>query len=73
MLIVKIETASELVGVLSVSEREFKTGSRGYFGTGKIVVGGKKYQCQVQIVEIGSKPSGKNGREPEPDAVPEQA
>jgi len=34
----------------------FKTGSRGFFGMGKIQIGEKRYQVQVQLVEIGSKP-----------------
>ena len=47
-----------LVGSDSIvaNEKQFKTGSRGYFGTGKVEIDGKRYQCQVQLVEIGSKP-----------------
>jgi hypothetical protein len=36
--------------------RTFSSGSKGYFGVGKLVIGGRKYQAQVQLVEIGSKP-----------------
>lgn len=39
-----------------LDKKDFKTGSRGYYGVGKMVAGGKKYQINVQIVEIGSKP-----------------
>lgn len=39
-----------------VTPKAFKTGSVGYFGVGKIALNGKKYQAQVQLVEIGSKP-----------------
>jgi hypothetical protein len=39
-----------------IDKKDFKTGSRGYFGTGKMVAGGKKYQISIQVVEIGSKP-----------------
>jgi hypothetical protein len=39
-----------------LEKKDFKTGSRGYYGQGKMVAGGKKYQINVQVVEIGSKP-----------------
>jgi hypothetical protein len=39
-----------------LDKKDFKTGSRGYYGTGKMVVAGKKYQISIQVVEIGSKP-----------------
>ncbi len=47
-----------LVGedTLVAGTKNFKTGSRGFFGTGKVVVDGVRYQAQVQLVEIGSKP-----------------
>ena len=56
MLIVEIKENGTLVGELSAPEKLFKTGSRGYFGMGKIQIGEKRYQVQVQLVEIGSKP-----------------
>jgi len=34
----------------------FSSGSTGYFAIGKIVIDGKKYQCQFQAVLVGSKP-----------------
>ena len=45
------------VGMLLANAKTFSTGSKGFFGTGKIQVGEKKYQCQIQMVEIGSKPT----------------
>ncbi|NLE05950.1 MAG: hypothetical protein GX638_14285 [Crenarchaeota archaeon] len=39
-----------------IDKKDFKTGSRGFYGTGKMVAGGKKYQISIQAVEIGSKP-----------------
>jgi hypothetical protein len=42
-----------------LDKKDFKTGSRGYYGTGKMVAGGKKYQISIQVVEIGSKPKEK--------------
>ena len=56
MLSVEIKENEKVVGVLSAPEKQFKTGSRGYYGMGKIQIGEKRYQVQVQIVEIGSKP-----------------
>lgn len=55
-LTVEIGDGRSTVGVFAVTHRDFKTGSRGYFGVGKVTIGGKKYQCQTQMVEIGSKP-----------------
>jgi hypothetical protein len=39
-----------------LDKKDFKTGSKGYYGVGKMVAGGKKYQVNIQVVEIGSKP-----------------
>jgi hypothetical protein len=38
-----------------VAPKEFKTGSRGYYANGKAEIEGKRYQIQIQMVEIGSK------------------
>ena len=56
MLTVEIKDSEKVVGMLTAEEKHFKTGSRGYFGMGKIQIGEKRYQVQVQLVEIGSKP-----------------
>jgi len=42
-----------------LNKKDFKTGSRGYHGVGKMMAGGKNYQVNVQCVEIGSKPKEK--------------
>jgi hypothetical protein len=42
-----------------LDKKNFKTGSRGYYGTGKMVAAGKRYQISIQVVEIGSKPKEK--------------
>jgi hypothetical protein len=42
-----------------LDKKDFKTGSRGYYGTGKMVAAGKRYQISIQVVEIGSKPKEK--------------
>jgi hypothetical protein len=38
-----------------VNPKDFKTGSRGYYANGKAEINGKRYQVQIQLVEIGSK------------------
>ncbi len=43
------------IAVLTVPPKEFKTGSRGFFGSTKAEINGKRYQIQIQVVEIGSK------------------
>lgn len=42
--------------VLSLSQKEFKSGSDGYHATGKLVVGEEKYQLNILAVRCGSKP-----------------
>jgi hypothetical protein len=45
----------EALGVLVLNPKAFASGSRGYHGVGKAEIAGKRYQCQAQVVEIGSK------------------
>lgn len=55
-LIVEIKTDDGTpISILVAAPKNFKTGSRGYHGQGKIEIDGKRYQTQVQLVEIGSK------------------
>jgi hypothetical protein len=55
-LIVEIKTAEgQPIALLTVEQKNFKTGSRGYHGQAKIDFDGKRYQTQLQMVEIGSK------------------
>jgi len=56
MLSVEIKDNEKVVGMLTAEDKVLKTGSRGFFGMGKIQIGEKRYQVQVQLVEIGSKP-----------------
>jgi hypothetical protein len=56
MITVEIKQDNQAVGILTAAEKVFKTGSRGFFGMGKIQIDEKRYQVQVQLVEIGSKP-----------------
>lgn len=50
----KNETGQTL-GLISLPPKQFKTGSRGYYANTKVEIDGKRYQVQVQLVEIGSK------------------
>jgi hypothetical protein len=45
----------QLITVLTLPPKEFKTGSRGFYANGKTEIEGKRYQVQVQLVEVGSK------------------
>ena len=47
----------QVIGELMAGEKQFKTGSRGFYGMTKLEIDGKRYQVQVQLVEIGSKVS----------------
>jgi len=40
---------------MTVPARFFKTGSRGYGLSGKVIIDGKKHQLGLNIVEVGSK------------------
>jgi hypothetical protein len=51
----------QLLSVLTVSQKDFKTGSRGFYANQKVEMGGKRYQVQVQLVEIGSKKTASEG------------
>ncbi len=65
VIIAEIKSDGNMVGALVANAKQFKTGSRGFFGTGKIEMDGKRYQAQIQLVEIGSKATG----EPAPEAA----
>ena len=56
MITVEFKQEGQVVGLMTADPKEFKTGSRGFYGMGKIAIGEKRYQVQVQLVEIGSKP-----------------
>ncbi len=44
-----------MLSVMAVPPKDFKTGSKGYYANGKMEFDGKRYQVQIQMVEIGSK------------------
>lgn len=57
-VIVELKTdAGQAIGTLTAPPKDFKTGSKGFYANGKLEIDGKRYQVQIQLVEIGSKPS----------------
>lgn len=56
MLVAKIQDDNGVVlGLIPLAAKDFKTGSRGFFGQGKLDANGERLQVQVQAVVIGSK------------------
>ena len=56
MIIAKLETENgKLVGITTMMPKQFKTGSKGFFGQGQIVIESKRYQANFHLIEIGSK------------------
>jgi hypothetical protein len=71
-LIVEIKTAEgQTIALLTVEQKNFKTGSRGYHGQAKVDFDGKRYQTQLQMVEIGSKNTPAS-EEPRADTASEE-
>ena len=52
----KTDTGQTL-GTVALPPKQFKTGSRGFYNNTKLEIDGKRYQVQIQLVEIGSKPA----------------
>jgi hypothetical protein len=60
-IIAELKTENnQLLSVLTVTPKDFKTGSKGFYADQKIEIGGKRYQLQIQLVEIGSKKQAEN-------------
>ena len=56
VIIAELKTEDgKLLGVFTVSPKDFKTGSKGFYANGKLEFDGRRYQTQIQLVEIGSK------------------
>lgn len=56
IIIAEVKTADgQLLGMYTLPPKEFKTGSKGFYANGKLEIEGKRYQAQIQLVEIGSK------------------
>jgi len=45
---------NQTLQVVNLEAKNFKTGSRGFYGNGKLSVNGKRYQVNCLLVEIGS-------------------
>ena len=59
-IIVELKSdTGQLIGLMTVPPKDFKTGSKGFFASGKVEIDGKRYQAQIQLVEIGSKTTTK--------------
>lgn len=65
MLAIKVEDSTGLVGLIAANPTDFKTGSKGYRGVGKVTIAGKRYQANVQLVEIHSKPADQDAADSE--------
>ena len=67
ILLAEIKTSEgQALALIQLPAKAFKTGSRGFYGNGKIEIAGKRYQTQVQLVEIGSKLAGLAEAEKQP-------
>ncbi len=56
LIIAEIKTDDgKLLSMMTLPPKEFKTGSKGFYANGKIEIEGRRYQAQIQLVEIGSK------------------
>jgi hypothetical protein len=53
----------QMLAILSAMPKEFSTGSRGFYANQKIEIDGKRYQVQLQLIEIGSKKAKENASE----------
>jgi hypothetical protein len=52
---VEVYEGSQKIAEIGLPEKKFSTGSTGFWATQKVEFNGKRYQCQFQMVEIGSK------------------
>lgn len=55
MEVVIRDDTGKVIGTLPVISKTFSTGSVGYYGAGKVYIGGAKYQVSINIVKVGSK------------------
>lgn len=55
MFILVKSDEGETLGRLGINGKRFSSGSVGFYGNTKLEIGDKRYQTQVQLVEIGSK------------------
>lgn len=62
MVRVEVYEGSNKIADVSLPEKKFRTGSIGYWASQKLEINGKRYQCQFQMVEIGSKQRDERAR-----------
>lgn len=55
MIKVQFIDGDQVIHTDIAEEKVFRTGSRGYYAGGKLVIGDKRYQLSCSVVEIGSK------------------
>ena len=56
IILAEIKSADgQVLGMFTLPPKDFKTGSKGFYANGKLEIDGKRYQAQIQLVEIGSK------------------
>ena len=66
IIIAELKTADgQLLGMFTLPPKDFKTGSKGFYANGKLEIDGKRYQAQIQLVEIGSKKASEETAEGE--------
>ncbi len=52
---IEVYEGAQKIADVGLPEKKFSTGSVGYWASQKIEVNGRRYQCQFQMVEIGTK------------------
>jgi len=52
---IELYEGTQKIADIGLPEKKFSTGSVGYWATQKLEINGKRYQCQFQLVEIGSR------------------
>jgi hypothetical protein len=62
-IIAELKTSDgEPISIIALNPKEFKTGSRGFFASTKAEIKNKRYQIQIQAVEIGSKKASEENK-----------
>ena len=52
---IELYEGTQKIADIGLPEKKFSTGSVGYWASQKVEINGKRYQCQIQLVEIGSR------------------
>lgn len=55
------DTNDQTIGTITLQEKQFKTGSKGFWAQDKVTINGKRYQAQVQLVLIKGQEEGEAG------------